>query len=167
MIGYVSGNLAICCIFRHFFLHDKNILFYKRGFTGTSVRDCIWTSLQCLDGLSQTQSLNRVDWFNIVGSGYVKFLRNDGMPLNSFRSYPHFRVRLTAISERQCLIIGILLGTTAMQPPLASLLTVFNLEAVQIEQGEAELSRGIKYWNIRYDQDNDAAQPELIPRIRP
>ncbi len=112
-----------------------------------------------------------VDWFNIVGSGYVKFLQMIVMPLVfiSILSAFHKIKKLTSnIGKISVLIIGILLGTTAVIAAAVGITsaTVFNLEAVQIEQGEAELSRGDQI-SETYGTIQDKTMPQQILELIP
>jgi L-cystine uptake protein TcyP (sodium:dicarboxylate symporter family) len=110
-----------------------------------------------------------VDWFNIVGSGYVKFLQMIVMPLVFISILSAFtRLKLTSnIGKISVLIIGILLGTTAIAAAVGiTSATVFNLEAVQIEQGEAELSRGDQI-SETYGTIQDKTMPQQILELIP
>lgn len=113
--------------------------------------------------------IKSVDWFNIVGSGYVKFLQMIVMPLVFISILSAFtRLKLTSnIGKISVLIIGILLGTTAIAAAVGiTSATVFNLEAVQIEQGEAELSRGDQI-SETYGTIQDKTMPQQILELIP
>ena len=150
MIGYVFLNLAIMLVLLGvlFYMNKKHISFTKRVFTGLGLGIVFGLLLQYFYEPQSEAIVKSVDWFNIVGSGYVKFLQMIVMPLVFISILSAFtRLKLTSnIGKISVLIIGILLGTTAIAAAVGiTSATVFNLEAVQIEQGEAELSRGIKY----------------------
>ncbi|CAK6477252.1 L-cystine uptake protein TcyP [Peribacillus frigoritolerans] len=78
------------------------------------------------------------------------------------------RLKLTSnIGKISVLIIGILLGTTAIAAAVGiTSATVFNLEAVQIEQGEAELSRGDQI-SETYGTIQDKTMPQQILELIP
>jgi L-cystine uptake protein TcyP (sodium:dicarboxylate symporter family) len=78
------------------------------------------------------------------------------------------RLKLTSnIGKISVLIIGILLGTTAVAAAVGiTSATVFNLEAVQIEQGEAELSRGDQI-SETYGTIQDKTMPQQILELIP
>ncbi|WHX59870.1 L-cystine transporter [Peribacillus frigoritolerans] len=171
MIGYVFLNLAIMLVLLGvlFYMNKKHVSFTKRVFTGLGLGIVFGLLLQYFYEPQSEAIIKSVDWFNIVGSGYVKFLQMIVMPLVFISILSAFtRLKLTSnIGKISVLIIGILLGTTAIAAAVGiTSATVFNLEAVQIEQGEAELSRGDQI-SETYGTIQDKTMPqqflELIP----
>ncbi|MGE6376097.1 L-cystine transporter [Peribacillus muralis] len=171
MIGYVFLNLAIMLILLGilFYMNKKHISFTKRVFTGLGLGIVFGLLLQYFYEPQSDAIVKSVDWFNIVGSGYVKFLQMIVMPLVFISILSAFtRLKLTSnIGKISVLIIGILLGTTAIAAAIGiTSATVFNLEAVQIEQGEAELSRGDQI-SETYGTIQDKTMPQQILELIP
>lgn len=171
MIGYVFLNLAIMLVLIGvlFYMNKKHISFTKRVFTGLGLGIVFGLLLQYFYEPQSEAIVKSVDWFNIVGSGYVKFLQMIVMPLVFISILSAFtRLKLTSnIGKISVLIIGILLGTTAIAAAVGiTSATVFNLEAVQIEQGEAELSRGDQI-SETYGTIQDKTMPQQILELIP
>ncbi|MFB5931960.1 L-cystine transporter [Peribacillus frigoritolerans] len=171
MIGYVFLNLAIMLVLLSvlFYMNKKHISFTKRVFTGLGLGIVFGLLLQYFYEPQSDAIVKSVDWFNIVGSGYVKFLQMIVMPLVFISILSAFtRLKLTSnIGKISVLIIGILLGTTAIAAAVGiTSATVFNLEAVQIEQGEAELSRGDQI-SETYGTIQDKTMPQQILELIP
>jgi len=171
MIGFVFLNLAIMLVLLGvlFYMNKKHISFTKRVFTGLGLGIVFGLLLQYFYEPQSEAIVKSVDWFNIVGSGYVKFLQMIVMPLVFISILSAFtRLKLTSnIGKISVLIIGILLGTTAIAAAVGiTSATVFNLEAVQIEQGEAELSRGDQI-SETYGTIQDKTMPQQILELIP
>ncbi|WHY55633.1 L-cystine transporter [Peribacillus simplex] len=171
MIGYVFLNLAIMLVLLGvlFYMSKKHVSFTKRVFTGLGLGIVFGLLLQYFFEPQSEAIIKSVDWFNIVGSGYVKFLQMIVMPLVFISILSAFtRLKLTSnIGKISVLIIGILLGTTAIAAAVGiTSATVFNLEAVQIEQGEAELSRGDQI-SETYGTIQDKTMPQQILELIP
>ena len=171
MIGYVFLNLAIMLVLLGvlFYMNKKHISFTKRVFTGLGLGIVFGLLLQYFYEPQSEAIVKSVDWFNIVGSGYVKFLQMIVMPLVFISILSAFtRLKLTSnIGKISVLIIGILLGTTAIAAAVGiTSATVFNLEAVQIEQGDAELSRGDQITET-YGTIQDKTMPQQILELIP
>ncbi|MGG0788899.1 L-cystine transporter [Peribacillus simplex] len=171
MIGYVFLNLAIMLVLLGvlFYMNKKHVSFTKRVFTGLGLGIVFGLLLQYFYEPQSEAIVKSVDWFNIVGSGYVKFLQMIVMPLVFISILSAFtRLKLTSnIGKISVLIIGILLGTTAIAAAVGiTSATVFNLEAVQIEQGEAELSRGDQI-SETYGTIQDKTMPQQILELIP
>lgn len=152
-----------------FYMNKKHISFTKRVFTGLGLGIVFGLLLQYFYEPQSDAIVKSVDWFNIVGSGYVKFLQMIVMPLVFISILSAFtRLKLTSnIGKISILIIGILLGTTAIAAAVGiTSATVFNLEAVQIEQGEAELSRGDQI-SETYGTIQDKTMPQQILELIP
>ncbi|MBT2646614.1 L-cystine transporter [Bacillus sp. ISL-34] len=171
MIGYVFLNLAIMLVLLGvlFYMNKKHVSFTKRVFTGLGLGIVFGLLLQYFYEPQSEAIVKSVDWFNIVGSGYVKFLQMIVMPLVFISILSAFtRLKLTSnIGKISVLIIGILLGTTAIAAAVGiTSATVFNLEAVQIDQGDAELSRGDEITET-YGTIQDKTMPQQILELIP
>ncbi|WP_342601942.1 L-cystine transporter [Peribacillus sp. FSL E2-0159] len=171
MIIYVFLNLAIMLVLLGvlFYMNKKHVSFTKRVFTGLGLGIVFGLLLQYFYEPQSEAIVKSVDWFNIVGSGYVKFLQMIVMPLVFISILSAFtRLKLTSnIGKISVLIIGILLGTTAIAAAVGiTSATVFNLEAVQIDQGDAELSRGDEITET-YGTIQDKTMPQQILELIP
>ncbi|MFP3361539.1 cation:dicarboxylase symporter family transporter, partial [Planococcus sp. SIMBA_143] len=79
--------------------------------------------------------------FNIVGTGYIKLLQMIVMPLVFVSILSAFTKlkRSSNLGKISVLIIGLLVGTTAVAAAVGIATTAaFDLEAIQIDQGNAE-----------------------------
>lgn len=126
-------------------MQKKGVSFAKRVFAGLGIGILFGLGLQFVYGSGSEVLASSIDWFNIVGTGYVKFLQMIVMPLVFISIIAAF-TRLTLknnIGKISALIIAILIGTTAIAAAVGIGTTlVFDLEAIQIEQGDAETARG-------------------------
>lgn len=146
MTGYVILNIAIMLVLLLilFFMQRKHVSFTKRVFTALGLGIIFGLLLQTFYGAHSEEIVKSADWFSIVGSGYVKFLQMIVMPLVFVSIVSAFtKLKLTSnIGKISVLILGILIGTTAIAAAIGiSSALIFDLEAVQIEQGDAESAR--------------------------
>lgn len=125
-------------------MQKKHVSFSKRVFTALGAGILFGFALQFAYGIESDILKQSADWFNIVGGGYVKLLQMVVMPLVFISILTAFtRLKLTNnIGKISGLILSILVGTTAVAAAVGiTTTTAFNLEAVQIEQGDAEVLR--------------------------
>ncbi|WP_163102007.1 L-cystine transporter [Peribacillus alkalitolerans] len=144
--GLILLNIAIMLVLIAvlFYMKRKNISFSKRVFTSLALGILFGFVLQYAYEPESVALSTSIDWFNIVGSGYVKFLQMIVMPLVFISILSAFtKLKLSKnIGKISVLIIGILVGTTAVAAIVGIATTlVFDLEAVQIDQGDAETAR--------------------------
>ncbi|TYR80850.1 L-cystine transporter [Priestia megaterium] len=145
LLVVINLALMLLLITGLFFMQKKHVSFSKRVFTALGLGILFGFALQFIYGPTSEVTTTTADWFSIVGSGYVKFLQMIVMPLVFISIVAAFtRLKLTNnIGKISGLIIGILVGTTAIAAAIGiATATSFNLEAVQIEQGDAETERG-------------------------
>lgn len=145
--GLVLSNIAIMLILLGvlYYMQKKHVSFSKRVFTGLGLGILFGLGLQYGYGADSEVAAKSTDWFNLVGGGYVTFLKMIVVPLVFISILSAFtRLNLKGnIGKLSGLIIGILIGTTAIAAVVGiATSTVFDLEAVQIEQGDAETARG-------------------------
>ncbi|MCA1319403.1 L-cystine transporter [Bacillus tianshenii] len=137
--------LLLLLCFGLYKMQKNGVSFAKRVFAGLGIGIVFGLGLQYAYGADSEVLAGSIDWFNIVGSGYVKFLQMIVMPLVFISIIAAF-TRLTLksnIGKVSALIIGILLGTTAIAAAIGIGTTVlFDLEAIEIEKGDAETARG-------------------------
>ncbi|MBU7594185.1 L-cystine transporter [Metabacillus halosaccharovorans] len=146
MYIFVILNIIIMLllIFGLYTMQKKHISFSKRVFTGLGVGVLFGLGLQFAYGMESEAVSTSIDWFNIVGGGYVSFLKMIVMPLvfiSILSAFTKLKME-NNLGKVSGWILGTLVGTTAIAAAvgIASAL-LFNLEAVQIDQGEAELGR--------------------------
>lgn len=128
-----------------FYMQKKHISFSKRVFTGLGLGIVFGLALQFLFEPDSFVIETSADWMSIIGSGYVRFLQMIVMPL-VFISILSAFTRLTFTSNLgkiSALILGTLIATTAIAATIGiASASLFDLNADQITQGEAETSRG-------------------------
>ncbi len=108
-------------------------------------------------------------WYNIIGNGYIKLLQMIAMPL-IFISILMAFTKMTIgkkFGKIAFFILAMLIGTTAISAIVGiGTTTLFNLEADQIIQGEAELARGEALVE-RAETVQDVTLPQQIVELFP
>lgn len=125
-------------------LQKKHISFSKRVFVGLGLGIVFGLVLQFVYGVKSDILKDSIDWFNIVGKGYVKLLQMIVMPLVFISILAAFtKMKLSNnIGKISSLIIGLLVGTTAIAAAIGIASTfAFNLDGAQFQQGDAESAR--------------------------
>ncbi|MGE6257749.1 L-cystine transporter [Heyndrickxia sporothermodurans] len=127
-----------------FIMQKKHVSFSKRVFAGLGLGIVFGFIIHLIYGTTSEVTNNTIDWFNIVGSGYVKLLQMVVMPLVFISIVGAFtKLKLTKnLGKISFLVIGILLGTTAISAAIGigSALS-FHLDGIHLSQGEAEAAR--------------------------
>jgi uncharacterized protein len=132
-------------IYGLFFLQKKHVSFTKRVFLALAVGIIYGFILQWIYGPVHQTVADLIQWFNLVGTGYVKLLQMIVMPLVFISIVAAFtKVKLSKnVGKISALIIGLLVGTTAIAATVGIVTTLgFDLESVQIHEGQAEQARG-------------------------
>ncbi len=145
--GLIILNIAImlALILGLYIMQKKHLSFSKRVFSALGIGIVFGFALQFIYGPASEVVTKTIDWFNLVGVGYVKFLQMIVMPLVFISIVTAFtKLKLkNNIGKISTLILGILIGTTAISAAIGIATAVgFDLEAVQITQGDAESARG-------------------------
>jgi len=125
-------------------MQKKHISFSKRVFVGLGVGILFGLILQFTYGAKSDILKTTLDWYNIVGRGYVKLLQMIVMPLVFISIVAAFtKMKLSHnIGKISTLIIGLLVGTTAVAAAIGIASTLaFNLDGAQFQQGDAETAR--------------------------
>ncbi|MCY8405569.1 L-cystine transporter [Bacillus sonorensis] len=145
-----------------YMMQKKHVSFSKRVFTALGLGIVFGFALHFIYGSSSETLTQTSDWYNIAGSGYVKFLQMVVMPLVFISILGAFtKLKLTNnIGKISGLIIGILIATTAVAAAvgIASALS-FDLKAVHVDQGSAETSRGAEL-----EQKSQAMEAKTLPQ---
>ena len=127
-----------------FFMQKKHVSFSKRVFAGLGLGIVFGYILHLIYGIESEVTVATMDWFNIVGSGYVKLLQMVVMPLVFVSIVGAFtRLKITKnIGKISFLVVGLLLFTTGISAAIGIGSTLgFGLDGVQLTEGEAEASR--------------------------
>ncbi|GHH99596.1 L-cystine transporter [Neobacillus kokaensis] len=127
-----------------FFMQKKHVSFSKRVFTALGLGIVFGFVLHLIYGTASEITTGTIDWFNIVGNGYVKLLQMVVMPLVFISIVGAFtKLKLTKnIGKISFLVIGILLGTTAISAAIGIGSALgFGLDGVQLSAGDAENAR--------------------------
>lgn len=145
-IFLVSLNLLVLVglIIFLYALKKKHVSFSKRVLLGLAFGIVFGFALQWIYPSESSVITTTADWFNLIGGSYIRLLQMIAIPLVFISILAAFtKLTLTKnIGKISALIIGILVGTTAIAAAVGIATTAgFNLEAIQIEQGEAETGR--------------------------
>lgn len=164
-------NIAIMLILLGvlYYMQKKHVSFSKRVFTGLGLGILFGLGLQYGYGADSEVAAKSTDWFNLVGGGYVTFLKMIVMPLVFISILSAFtRLNLKGnIGKLSGMIIAILIGTTAIAAVVGIATSVaFDLEAVQIEQGDAETARG-EQMESTFTEVKDLTLPQQILSLLP
>jgi len=127
-----------------FWQQKRHVSFSKRVFTGLGLGILLGLMIHALYGTGSKVTLTTIDWYNIVGAGYVKLLQMIVMPLVFISIVGAFtKLRATKnLGKISFLVIGILLGTTAIAAAIGVFSALgFQLEGIQLTEGKAEAAR--------------------------
>ncbi|WP_191560360.1 L-cystine transporter [Metabacillus idriensis] len=165
----VNIAVLLSLIFLLFYMQKKHMSFSKRVFAALGLGIVLGFAFQFIYGPENEVLIESIGWFNIVGSGYVKLLQMIVMPLVFISILAAFtKMKLSNnIGKISILILGILVGTTAISAAIGIGTSLgFNLEAVQIEQGDAETARGEEL-DATYTDIQDQTFPQKILELLP
>lgn len=152
-----------------YFMQRKRLSFSKRVFTALGVGIVFGFALQWAYASNRDPLTASIDWFDIVGSGYVKLLQMIVIPLIFISILMTFtKMKLSNNTGKIAgLIIAILIGTTAIAAAIGVAAALgFDLKAVQIEQGDAELSRAEEIQG-KFEEIKDQTFPQKILELLP
>jgi L-cystine uptake protein TcyP (sodium:dicarboxylate symporter family) len=145
-------------------LQKKHIKFSTRVFIALGSGVVFGAILQLIFGAGSEVTTGSIDWINIVGNGYVKFLQMLIMPL-IFVSIVGAFTKIEGskdLGKISFTVLATLLGTTAIAALIGILsVMVFNLDGAEFVQGTAETAR-IEELNISQEQVADLSIPEQI-----
>jgi L-cystine uptake protein TcyP (sodium:dicarboxylate symporter family) len=125
-------------------MQKKHVSFSKRVFSALGLGLVFGYIIHLLYGADSKVTTGTIDWFNIVGTGYVKLLQMIVMPLVFISIVGAFtKLKLTKnIGKISFLVIGILLGTTAIAAAIGIGSALgFGLDGIELTEGEAEAAR--------------------------
>lgn len=142
----ICVNVVIILVLMYglYFMQKKHVSFSKRVFTGLGLGLIFGYIIHLIYGTEHDVTVGTIDWFSIVGSGYVKLLQMIVMPLVFVSIVGAFtKLKLTKnIGKISVLVIGILLGTTAISAAIGIGSALgFGLDGIKISEGAAETAR--------------------------
>ncbi|WP_019155403.1 L-cystine transporter [Robertmurraya massiliosenegalensis] len=142
----VIVNIAIllAIIIGLYIMQKKHVTFSKRVFAGLGLGILFGIIIHLIYGTSSEVTDTTIQWFNIVGSGYVSLLQMIVMPL-VFISIVAAFTKVTVsknLGKISFYGIGILLVTTGIAAAIGIGAALgFGLEGVQLQAGDAENAR--------------------------
>ncbi|NWO12118.1 L-cystine transporter [Virgibacillus sp.] len=167
---YTILNVAILAVLIGIliWMQKKHFSFTKRVFTGLGAGIILGAILQWAYGAGSDVLIETTDWYSIVGSGYIRFLMMIVIPL-VLVSIIHSIINLEKSAELGKMaswIIGILISTT-MIAALVGIVTatVFDLNAEQIEAGQAENERGTILESTLEEVEEQTAAQKIVSFI--
>src|SRR5690554_4053297 len=125
-------------------MQARRLSFSVRVFTGLGLGILFGLVLHLIYGPGSEVVRNSIDWFNLVGQGYVRLLQMIVVPLVFISIVSAFtKMELTQnVGKITALILIFLVGTTAIAAGVGiASAGLFDLEAGQIVVGEAESQR--------------------------
>ncbi len=140
----VNVAVLLLLIFGLFMLQKKHVSFSKRIFIALGLGIIFGFIIHLIYGTTHEVTTATIDWFNIVGTGYVKLLQMVVMPLVFISIVGAFtKLKLTKnIGKISFLVIGILVATTAISAAIGIGSALgFGLDGIQLNQGDAEKAR--------------------------
>ncbi|WP_165998146.1 L-cystine transporter [Bacillus sp. Cs-700] len=145
-------------------MQQKHVSFSKRVFAGLGFGVALGVYLQIAFGASSEIVSQTSDWYSIVGSGYVRLLMMIVIPLvmvSIIQSITNLE-KTSELGKMSGWIIGILVST-AMVAAIVGVGSslVFDLNAEQIEAGQAEQDRG-SYLEETLGSVKDMSTPDKI-----
>lgn len=164
---FIIINIAILIllIIGLFYMQKKHISFSKRVFTALGLGILLGLAIHLIHGTKSDITKNTIEWFNIVGTGYVSLLKMIVMPLVFISIVSAFtKLKFTKnLGKIGGLVIGILIGTTAISASIGIVTALgFQLEGIQLEQGEAEVARNTQLEQTAGDVQNMNIPQQII-----
>lgn len=149
-------------------MQKRHFSFTKRVFTGLGLGILLGALLQIIYGSESTVLRETAEWFNIVGSGYIKLLMMIVIPLvlvSIIQSIINLE-KTAQLGKMSGWIIGILIGTTMIAALIGiGVATVFDLNADQIELGQEEQDRGVALETTLSDVDEQSTPERILSFI--
>ena len=128
------------------YMQKKHVSFTKRVFAGLGIGIVFGVILQVIYGEGSNVLSETTEWFNIVGRGYIRLLMMIVIPLvmvSIIQSIINLE-KTSELGKMSAWIIGILIATTMVAALIGiGSAAIFNLDAEQIDMGQAEADRGL------------------------
>ncbi|WP_112182247.1 MULTISPECIES: L-cystine transporter [Paraliobacillus] len=150
------------------FMQKRHVSFSKRVFTGLGLGILLGVLLQVAYPADSEIVSTTTEWYNILGRGYVQLLMMIVIPLvmvSIIQSIINLE-KSADLGKMSAWIIGILVGT-AMVAALVGIVaaSVFNLDANQIEIGQAEQDRGFALEETLGEVENLSTPDKILSFI--
>lgn len=167
----VVTNIAIMLVLVGvlYYMQRKYVSFNKRVFTALGIGISYGLILQFFYDPTSEVIVQSNNWFNLIGSGYVKLLQMIVMPLIVVSILSAFtKLKLTNnLGKISGFIIGILLLTTAISAAVGIAVSAgFNIEATDLQQGTAETER-LKVVEERFTSVEGTSIPQQLLELLP
>ena len=144
VLTIVNIAVLLLLMFGLYSMQKRHVSFSKRVFIALALGIIFGFIIHIIYGTTHKVTSESIDWFNIVGNGYVKLLQMVVMPLVFISIVGAFtKLKLTKnIGKISFLVIGILLGTTAISAAIGIGSALgFGLDGIQLNEGAAEKVR--------------------------
>ncbi|WP_414045056.1 L-cystine transporter [Macrococcus equi] len=169
--GFIFLNVLILSILIGIliFMNRKHVSFSKRVFTGMILGILLGIGIQFAYGTDSKITLGTLDWYSIIGSGYVQLLMLIVVPLvmvSIIRSIINLNTT-EKLGKMAGLVIGILITTTLIAATIgiASAL-LFDLSAEEIHIGQDQKMRGSEIED-KFDTMEQKTTPQRIVNFIP
>lgn len=150
-------------------MQKKHVSFSKRVFTALGLGIALGLALNFIYGATSEVLAESSQWYNLIGTGYVKLLQMIVMPL-VFISILGAFTKITIgknFGKMAAIILSFLIGTTAVAAVVGmGSAAIFDLNADQIVQGDAESARA-EYYEGRSAEVADKTLPQQILDLLP
>lgn len=144
MLVIINLLIFACVLFGLYKMQKRYVSFSKRVLVALALGIIFGSILQMVYGSASDITTSSLAWFNIVGDGYVRFLRMIVIPL-VFVSIVSSIINLKdvkSLTKYGSSIIGVLIFTTVIAAIIGIIVTsVSGLVATDIYQGDAEIAR--------------------------
>lgn len=160
----VNIAILIAIIVGLYIMQKKHVKFSKRVFAGLGLGIVFGFIMNLIYGTTSEVTSTTIQWFNIVGSGYVGLLQMVVMPLVFISIIGAFtKVSLSKnLGKISAYGIGILLLTTGIAAAVGIGSAIgFGLEGVELQAGDAENARNAELTE-RVATVEDMTIPEQI-----
>lgn len=149
-------------------MQKKHVSFSKRVFTGMGIGILLGVIFQAIYGTESEIIAKTMDWFAIVGTGYVRLLMVIVIPLIMV-SIIRAIINLEKTKELGKMA-GWIIGTLILTTMVAALVGIgsswlFDLNAEQIEAGHAEAERGESIEAMYADMEGQTTPQRILDFI--
>lgn len=166
----VNIAILLALIVGLFMMQKKHVSFSKRVFTALGLGLIFGFIIHLIYGTTNEVTVKTIDWFNIVGVGYIKLLQMVVMPLVFISIVGAFtKLKLTKnIGKISFLVIGILLGTTAIAAAIGIGSALgFGLDGIHLTSGDAEAARNLQIQQEKVGSVKGVTLPQQILTLLP
>ncbi|MGF9963153.1 L-cystine transporter [Bacillus rhizoplanae] len=152
-----------------YYMQRKHVSFNKRVFTALGLGIAFGLILQFFYKPTSEVIIQSNNWFNLIGSGYVKLLQMIVMPLILVSILSAFtKLKLTNnLGKISGFIIGILLLTTGIAAAVGIAASAgFDVQATGLQQGDAETAR-LKLVEEKFTSIDQTPIPQKLLELLP